>query len=135
MLHAKVVTNDYALARVSEGDQFDVMLFGRNKSLHNVVAAWKDGHTEYAREYSVVYNDTEYKLLYPYVCGNWALTPRIALQKPPPPPPPVVIEKTPPPPEPVCKNCPPLHPAYIFPALPVGTPIENADMQRFYNSH
>ena len=31
-----------------------------------------------------------------------------------------------------CRTCPDMKPAFIFPALPYGTPPENKDMRRFY---
>ncbi len=138
MLAEKVIMGDYTIIGINSGDHFDAMLFGKNKTVRNVVATFTDGHVESAREYAIELEGKRYALILPDICGNWAkqvtdapiAPPTQAIAVAP-------IEQAPPipPPEPeaVCKTCPQLRPAFIFPALPDGSPIENADIRNFYN--
>jgi len=117
---------------IHAGDRFDAMMFGHNKSLRNVVAAWKDGHTEPAREFSVDKDGKRYLLIVPHICGNWAKQVRETPPMAPPETPPASPLLPPTPPLPECKTCPPLQPAYIFPAVPEGTPVTDAAARKFY---
>lgn len=125
---------------IQNGDRFEAMMFGRNKTRSNVVVRWKNGHTELAPVYAVELGDTQYRLVVPEICGNFAKQ----VRKVPPTAPPLVAqavpEPVPPPPEvppeeiDVCKTCPKLKASYVFPALPEGSPIENAIVRKFYGN-
>ncbi|HDZ85693.1 MAG TPA: LysM domain-containing protein, partial [Candidatus Moranbacteria bacterium] len=72
---------------ISKGDRL-AMVFGKNKIRRNTVANWKDETVKLAsRKYVVIIEDTEYTLLYPFICGNWSRLPdkKIAVTPPPPP--------------------------------------------------
>lgn len=53
------------------GDTFDAMTFGRGLVRGNVVASWS-GQIIPARVYTITEGKTEYRLVYPLPCGNWA---------------------------------------------------------------
>lgn len=72
ILIAKVKNRDFTIIHITSGTHFDAMYFGKNIRKEHVIAQWKKGHSERAREYFVVYNETRYALVYPIVCGNWA---------------------------------------------------------------
>lgn len=141
VLAEKFTNGSYAhKAEIQNGDRFDAMMFGRNKTRSNVVVRWKNGHTELAPVYVAELGDTQYRLVVPEICGNYAKQ----VTKVPPTAPPLVSqavpEPVPPPPEVppeeivVCKTCPKLKASYIFPALPEGSPIENATVRKFYGN-
>lgn len=140
VLAEKFTNGSYAnKVDIQNGDRFDAMMFGRNKTRSNVVVNWKQSHTELAAVYVVEQGDTQYRLVVPEICGNFAKQ----VTKVPPTAPPIVQavpEPVPPPPEippkeiVVCKTCPKLKASYIFPALPEGSPIENAQVRKFYGN-
>lgn len=70
----KVRNRDFTMIKISRGVHFDAMYFGKRVRKENVIASWKDGHTEPAREYSVIHEGTRYALVYPLICGNWSKT-------------------------------------------------------------
>ena len=46
MLAEKVIMGDYTIIGINSGDHFDAMLFGKNKTVRNVVATFANGHIE-----------------------------------------------------------------------------------------
>jgi hypothetical protein len=69
----KVEKNIYDSIEIADGEVFDSMLFGKNKRQNNVLADWPDKKKKLpARKYSVIFNNTEYQLIWPLICGNWA---------------------------------------------------------------
>jgi len=73
-LVTKVKNHDFTMIKISRGMHFDAMYFGKRILKENIVASWGSGHTEPAREYSVIHDGTRYALIYPLVCGNWSKT-------------------------------------------------------------
>lgn len=73
-LIAKVKNRDFTMMKIARGMHFDAMYFGKRIRKENVIASWKSGHTELAREYSVIHDGMRYALVYPLVCGNWSKT-------------------------------------------------------------
>ncbi len=56
---------------VATGDCFEIMMFGKNKTVPNVCAKWKHSPAT-AVEYRVTKNGTTYSLVKVDACGNWA---------------------------------------------------------------
>lgn len=73
-LIAKVENREFTMIEIAPGMHFDAMYFGKRIRKENVIASWPVGHTEPAREYSIIHNGTRYALVYPLVCGNWSKT-------------------------------------------------------------
>ena len=58
------------------GERFAAMMFGRDRVAYNVVAdtdSWRAGDTRVAEDCWYLAGGSEYHLIRPLVCGNWAL--------------------------------------------------------------
>ncbi len=128
-LRKEVESGNADMINIKKGDRFDDMLFGRNKKVKQVVAAWTDSHEEPAQAYAVQKNGRLYFLVLPDICGNWAkreINAHEYARQP--------LVSTPES-EGVCKTCPELRPSYVFPALPQGTPVKDEAMVKFYGAY
>lgn len=76
----KVHEGDFSKIEIARGTHFDAMYFGKQVRKENVIASWKEGHTEAAYEYTVIHNETRYALVFPIACGNWSKTTSISPQ-------------------------------------------------------
>lgn len=126
-LDQKVRDNDLTMINIKEHDRFDAMLFGKNKTRTNTVAAWSNGKKEPARAYAVTKDRYTYLLIWPEVCGNWAsrIVENAAKTA-------IPTHSTQKEDGAVCATCPELRPSYVFPALPQGTPVKDEAMVKFY---